>query len=97
MNYLSSYASILKWVSLANSDFISTASKWYLPFLGREPYIKKNIDAAIQGVKVIMSVFEQHLLHNTFLVTEQVTLADLFVACLLGRGYQLVGSTETSL
>jgi len=88
------YASILKWASLSNSDLISTMSKWYLPYLGREPYNKKVIDAAIQGTKVILSVFERQLLHNTFLVTEQLTLADIVAACILGRGYQVIFDPE---
>lgn len=92
-----SYASILKWMSLSNSDLISTMSKWYLPYLGREPYNKKLIDAAIQGTKVILSVFERHLLHHTFLVTEHLTLADIVAACIIGRGYQVVGFTKINL
>lgn len=88
------YASILKWISFANSDFISTLSKWYLPLLGREPYNKKNVDAAIVSSKKVLSVFEQHLLHHTFLVTEKLTLADIFAAGIVGRGYELVFDPE---
>lgn len=84
------YASILKWMSFANSDVISTLAKWYLPLLGREAYIKKNVDAAIVATKKVLSVFEEHLLNHTFLVTEKLTLADIFVAGILCRGYEFV-------
>ena len=67
-----------------------------MPFLGREPYNKKVIDTAIEGTKVHLSVFEQHLLHNTFLVTEQLTIADIIAAVILGRGFNLVGFTVTN-
>lgn len=60
-------------------------------------YNKKVVDAAIQGSRVILSIFEKHLHHNTFLVTEKLTLADLFAAAVIGRGYQVVGFTETYL
>ncbi|KAF8427275.1 elongation factor EF-1 gamma subunit [Tirmania nivea] len=88
------YASILKWMSFANSDVISTLSKWYLPLIGREAYNKKNVDAAIVSTKKILSVFEQHLHHHTFLVTEKLTLADIFAASIVGRGYELVFDPE---
>jgi len=94
---LPSYASILKWMSFANSDVISNMAKWYLPLLGREAYIKKNIDAAIISVKKMLSVFEEHLLHHTFLVTEKLTLADIFAAGIVGRGYELVRSLNISI
>lgn len=91
-NYIltTSYALILKWMSFANSDIISNLAKWYLPLLGREAYNKKNIDAAIVSTKKFLSIFEDHLLNNTFLVTEKLTLADIFVASIVGRGYSLV-------
>ena len=89
MFYLS-YASILKWMSFINSDAISTLAKWYLPLIGREPYNKKNVDAAIVSAKKILTILEQHLLHHTFLVTEKLTLADIFAASIIGRGYELV-------
>ena len=77
-------------MSFINSDVISTLAKWYLPLLGREAYNKKNVDAAIVASKKILSILDQHLLHHTFLVTEKVTLADIFAAGIVGRGYELV-------
>jgi len=77
-------------MSFINSDVISALAKWYLPLIGREAYNKKNVDAAIVSAKKILSVLEQHLLHHTFLVTEKVTLADIFAAGIVGRGYELV-------
>jgi len=88
------YALILKWMSFTNSDVISNLAKWYLPLLGREAYNKKNIDAAIVSTKKLLSIFEQHLRNNTFLVTEKLTLADIFVASIVGRGYSLVFDPE---
>jgi len=88
------YASILRWMSLTNHDLLSTMSQWYLPFLGRLAYNKKTVDAAAEASKRILNIFEQHLLHHTFLVTESLTVADIFVASLLSRGYELVFDPE---
>lgn len=83
-------ASILKWMSFSNTDVPSALAKWGLPLLGREPYNKKNVDAAIESSKKLLSVFEKHLLNHTFLVTEKLTLADIFVAGMLSMGFSLV-------
>jgi len=88
------YATILKWMSFANSEVISTLAKWYLPLLGRDTYIKKNVDAAIEGTKKLLGIYEKHLLHNTFLATEKLSVADYFTAGILGRGYNLVFDPE---
>jgi len=88
------YATILRWMSFANSEVISTLAKWYLPLLGREAYIKKNVDAATEATKKLLVIFENHLLHHTFLATQKLSLADIFVAGILGRGYNLVFDPE---
>lgn len=87
---MSSSASILRWMSFVNTDVTSTLAKWGLPLLGLEPYNKKNVDAAIASSKKLFSVFEKHLLKHTFLVTEKLTLADIFVAGELSLGYSTV-------
>ncbi|KAH7318708.1 hypothetical protein B0I35DRAFT_432783 [Stachybotrys elegans] len=82
------YASILKWMSYFNSEALPALGSWYLPLLGRSPYNKKNIDEAIKTVQKIVNVVEEHLLTNTYLVGERITLADLFAAGIITRGFQ---------
>jgi elongation factor 1-gamma len=82
------YASILKWLSFANQELLPNFGGWYRPIAGIIPYNKKSVEdsqkAALKGV----SVLESHLLVNTYLVGERLTLADIFVTSLLIRGFE---------
>jgi len=82
------YASILKWVSFANSEIVPKLGDWFLPVTGKAPYNKKNVDEAQKATLARMKVIEDYLLVNTYLVGERLTLADVFVATLLLRGFQ---------
>lgn len=82
------YASIVRWMSFANSEVLPGISGWFRPCIGRDPFNKKSVEdskkAALQAVKVL----EEHLWVNTFLVGERLSLADLFTAGLISRGFQ---------
>ncbi|KAK0392239.1 hypothetical protein NLU13_1736 [Sarocladium strictum] len=82
------YASILKWMSYFNQEVLPTLAKQFAPLLGRVPYNKKNVDDAAKELTKIVAVVEAHLVNNTFLVGERITLADLFAAGLITRGFQ---------
>ena len=85
-----SYANILKWMSFFNSEVLPKFGDWYSPLLGRSPYNKKAVDDASKAALKALSVSEEHLLHNTFLVGERITLADIFAASVVARGLQLI-------
>jgi elongation factor 1-gamma len=82
------YASILKWMSYFNSEVILTLEGWFRPLVGRDPYNKKNVEDSKKVTLKAVSVVEEHLLHNTYLAGERVTLADLFAAGIISRGFQ---------
>ncbi|KAF7544634.1 hypothetical protein G7046_g9747 [Stylonectria norvegica] len=82
------YASILKWLSFSNTEILPSFGAWYGPLLGRAPYNKKAVDDASKASLKAISVVEEHLLHSTFLVGERITLADLFAAGIISRGFQ---------
>ncbi|GAP87638.2 putative elongation factor 1-gamma protein [Rosellinia necatrix] len=88
------YASILKWMSFFNSEVISSLGAWYRPLLGLDAYNKKNIDEAIKASKKAVAIVEEHLLHNTYLVGERITLADLFATSIISRGFQFFYDAE---
>lgn len=75
-------------MSFFNSEIVPPLGNWFQPLVGRQPYNKKNVDDASKAVQTAIDVVEEHLLHNTFLVGERMTLADLFCAPLLNRGFQ---------
>ncbi|RYP23506.1 hypothetical protein DL765_001020 [Monosporascus sp. GIB2] len=88
------YASILKWMSFFNTEVLPKLGAWYRPLLGWDAYNKKAVDEAAKTTEKVLSVVEEHLLHNTYLVGERITLADLFAASIASRGFQFFFDKE---
>ena len=84
------YASILKWMSLANSEVLPSLSSWFGPLIGRDSYNKKNVEESAKATNKAVGVLEGHLLLNTYLVGERLTLADIFSVGVFTRGFQYV-------
>ncbi|KAF5866216.1 hypothetical protein ETB97_000180 [Aspergillus alliaceus] len=84
------YASILRWLSFANSEVLPRFGAWYRPLLGSDAYNKKNVEDASKAALKNIAVLEKHLTANTFLVGERITLADIFAAALLTRAFATV-------
>ena len=82
------YASILRWMSFVNQEVLDPMAAWYLPLIGTEPYNKKHVDDSSKAALKAVHVLEEHLLVNTYLVGERLTLADLFATSILARGFQ---------
>ncbi|KAK4696011.1 elongation factor 1-gamma, partial [Lecanoromycetidae sp. Uapishka_2] len=82
------YASIVRWMSFANHEVLPPIGSWFRPLVGRDPYNKKNVDDASKKALKAVSVLEEHLLVHTFLVGDRITLADLFTAGIISRGFQ---------
>jgi elongation factor 1-gamma len=82
------YATILRWMSFANTEVLSPLGGWFRPILGRDPYNKKNVDDSQKAALKAVHVLEEHLMTHTYLVGERLTLADLFSASILARGFQ---------
>ena len=75
-------------MSFANSEVLPAIAGAIRPLTGRDPYNKRNVDDALKLTDKTVSVLDQHLLVNTFLVGERITLADLFTTGVLARGFQ---------
>src|SRR2546429_673513 len=77
-------------MSFANSEIMPKIGAWTRPLINLEPYNKKNVETAQQDTLKAMAVLKKHLLLHTFLVGERITLADIFTAGTLYRGFQNV-------
>lgn len=82
------YASILRWMSYANSEILPSLGGWFRPLVGRSPYNKKNVDDSQKAAAKAVATLEEHLEKATYLVGERLTLADVFAVGILGRGFQ---------
>ncbi|KAI1814792.1 eEF1-gamma domain-containing protein [Poronia punctata] len=88
------YAAILKWMSFFNTEVLPPLGGWYRPLLGMDPYNKKSIDDSQKAAQKAVGIVEKHLLLNTYLVGERITLADLFAAGIIARGFQFFYDKE---
>jgi elongation factor 1-gamma len=75
-------------MSFFNTEVLSPMGAWYRPLLGKDPYNKKSVDDNSKVALKAVAVAEQHLLHSTYLVGERITLADLFAAGIISRGFE---------
>ena len=82
------YASILRWMSFANSEILTALGGWFRPLIGRDPYNKKSVDDSKKATDAAVKTLEDHLLVNTYLVGERLTLADVFAVSIISRGFQ---------
>ena len=74
-------------MSFASTEIVPPIGSVVWPLIGRGPFNKKNIDESLKAANQAVGVLDQHLLVNTFLVGERITLADLFTTSCLARGF----------
>jgi elongation factor 1-gamma len=77
-------------MSFTNSHVLPHIGDWFRPLIGRDPYNKKQVEDASKAALASIHVLEQHFLVHTFLVGERITLADIFTASLIARGFEYV-------
>jgi elongation factor 1-gamma len=82
-----SFAQMMQWMSFTNHEVLPSVGSWFRPIIGRDPYNKKNVDAAEVHIKKICKHLEDYLRDNTYLVGERITLADLVLTAGLDRGF----------
>jgi elongation factor 1-gamma len=75
-------------MSFVNTEVLSPLGGWFRPLVGRDPYNKKNVEDSQKAALKAIKVLEDHLLVNTYLVGERLTLADLFAIGIVARGFQ---------
>ena len=75
-------------MSYASMEILLPLSAAFRPIIGLDPFNKKNVDEAYKATMKAVSVLEEHLLVHTFLVGERITLADLYTAGMLSRGFE---------
>lgn len=88
------YASILRWMSFANAEVLPALGGWFRPLIGRDPYNKKSVEDSMKTTQRNMKTLEDHLMINTYLVSERLTLADIFAVGIVSRGFQFFFDKE---
>ncbi|PHH91870.1 hypothetical protein CDD83_9964 [Cordyceps sp. RAO-2017] len=75
-------------MSFFNSEILIPLADWFRPLAGKAPYDKQSVEKCSQATLKAVKVVEEYLQGRTFLVGESFSLADLFCASLLFRGFQ---------
>lgn len=83
-------AQVWQWISFADSEILPSSCAWVFPLLGIMPYNKNTVERARSDINVALEVLNKHLLNNTFLVGERISLADIIVFTNLLHLYQYV-------
>lgn len=81
-------------MSFANSHVLPNLGGAFRPLLGRDPYNKKSVDDSLKATEKNVKVLEDHLLVNTYLVGERLSLADIFAAGIISRGFEFFFDKE---
>lgn len=82
------YANIIRWMSFANAEIPISLGRWFRPLLGLDPYDQKSVDDAEKQCLRRCQILEEHLEGKSHLVGEQITLADMFTAGIITRGFE---------
>jgi elongation factor 1-gamma len=79
-----------QWIDFCTNEVEPARGIWLYPILGYLTYNDKANQEARKELTTSLNVLNQHLLHNTFLVGNAVTLADIVIATALVDLYRLV-------
>ncbi|CAB4032463.1 Elongation factor 1-gamma [Paramuricea clavata] len=83
-------ALIQQFINFADNEILPSAATWVFPTYGIMQYNKQATDKAMDEIKKCLAYLNDHLLTKTYLVVEQITLADITVACNLLMLYRQV-------
>lgn len=84
------YASVLKWISFANTDLWSPLRSGIFPLIGRLPYNKKAVETSFEESKKFVDYLESYLSKHTYLVGERITAADYHTVAVVERAFSTV-------
>lgn len=77
-----------------NSEITPAIGGYFGPIRGNGPFNKKAGEDSLAYSYKLFDVVEKHLLVNTFLVGERLTLADLFAAGIAQRAFEYILDTK---
>lgn len=75
-------------MSFSNSEILPPLGGWFRPLTGRDPYDEKYVEASKATTLESIAVLEQHFSVHPFLVKDTLSVADLYLASELLRGFQ---------
>lgn len=83
-------ACIDAWMDWCTADVELPSCLWFYPVAGYMPFNQTAYDKAKVDLGNALSVLDAHLLHRTYLVGEQITIADIAIVSTLLYPFKLV-------
>jgi elongation factor 1-gamma len=83
-----------QWLDFITTEVDTVRGSWLYPIMGYIEFDQDAYDQAKKDMKTIMSVLDKHFLRNTFLVGNQITLADIALTTSLVELYRRVFCPE---
>jgi glutathione S-transferase len=77
------------WIEFCTHELEIPLCTWVFPLKGIFPEVPEATAQAKQDVRRALDVLNNHLLHNTYMVGNRVTLADICVCCALSDAMSL--------
>ena len=77
-------------MSFVNSEVQPHLANWFKPLVGRRAYNQEKVEIAARTTNRAIAVINAHLSSKTYFLGETLTLADLFAASSLSRGFSYV-------
>ncbi|KAL2856673.1 glutathione S-transferase [Aspergillus pseudoustus] len=87
-------ASVNRWLSYSNTQLLPHIGGWFAPLTGRKPYDAASVESARANALRNIAIVADYLQTREFLVGDGVTVADLYVAGHLTRGFAFVLDRE---
>ncbi|KAL4885425.1 glutathione S-transferase [Aspergillus karnatakaensis] len=87
-------ASVHRWLSYSNTQILPNLAGWFAPILGRRPYDEAAVNEAKAKSLKNVDIIAKHLEGRQYLVGDSLTIADLYVAGQLTRGFSFVLDKE---
>jgi len=84
-----------QWTHWSGNELDAAVGCLVYPIMGYMQYNKKTAETARADVLAGLALLNKHLLHQTFLVGERVTLADIVVVCSLMNAFKLALDSAT--
>jgi elongation factor 1-gamma len=83
-----------QWIDFCTNEVEPARGVWLYPILGYLQYNEKATQEAKKELTTSLNVLNQHLLRNTFLVGNAVTLADIVIVTALGQSLTRTHNTH---
>lgn len=79
-----------QWIDFATLEIDNHLMAWFLPRIGRTPYLPPAEEAVISALRRGLAALNSYLASNTYLVGHSVTLADIVLTCNLYFGFSRI-------